>query len=131
MYNNNVNLTGRLTADPELKTTLSGIYVSTFSIAVKRRVRTDEEQQSDFINIVAWSQQAEFVSKFFHKGNLIGIQGRIQTRKYTDKNGNNRTVFEVVADDIQFVEPKNKSESLSHSSDPVEPNDGSDEDLPF
>ena len=97
---NIVVLTGRLTADPELKTTQSGLSVTSFSIAVDRRFGSGEERQTDFINIVAWRQQAEFVAKYFKKGNLIGIEGSIQTRKYTDKNGNNRTAFEVVANNI-------------------------------
>ncbi len=103
---NLVVLTGRLTADPELKTTQSGIPVTTFSIAVNRNYRAGEEQQTDFINIVAWRQRAEFITKYFKKGNLIGIEGSIQTRRYQDKNGNNRTAFEVVVNNAQFVESK-------------------------
>ena len=103
---NLVVLTGRLTADPELKTTSNGTSVVSFSIAVDRRYRTGEERQTDFINIVAWRSSAEFISKYFKKGSLIGIEGSIQTRKYTDKNGNNRTAFEVVANNVQFVESK-------------------------
>lgn len=104
---NVVILTGRLTADPELKTTQNGISVTSFSIAVSRRfTRAGEEQQTDFINIVAWRQSAEFITKYFKKGNLIGIRGNIQTRRYVDKNGNNRTAFEVVVDEAQFVEAK-------------------------
>ncbi len=107
---NVVILTGRLTADPELKTTQSGISVTSFSIAVSRRfTRAGEEQQTDFINIVAWRQSAEFIAKYFKKGNMIGIRGNIQTRRYVDKNGNNRTAFEVVVDDVQFVESKRDS----------------------
>ena len=106
---NLVVLTGRLTADPELKTTQSGISVTSFSIAVDRRYRSGEERQTDFINIVAWRQTAEFVTKYFKKGSLIGIEGSIQTRKYQDKDGNNRTVFEVVANNVQFVESKRDS----------------------
>ncbi len=99
-------LTGRLTADPELKTTQSGISVTSFSIAVTRKYRSDEEQQTDFINIVAWRQTAEFITRYFSKGSMIAVRGSIQTRKYADKNGNNRTVFEVIADEVDFVEPK-------------------------
>ena len=137
---NLVVLTGRLTADPELKTTQSGLCVTSFSIAVDRRFRSGEERQTDFINIVAWRQQAEFVAKYFKKGNLIGIQGSIQTRKYTDKNGNNRTAFEVVADNIQFVESKRDSAGNSEpaqsysnagSNDFADLGDMSDDDLPF
>ncbi len=112
---NFVVLTGRLTADPELKTTPNGIPVTSFSIAVSRRYRSGEEQQTDFINIVAWRQSAEFITKYFKKGNMIGIEGSIQTRKYTDKNGNNRTAFEVVVNNAQFVESKRDSSSAPGS----------------
>lgn len=144
---NIVVLTGRLTADPELKTTPNGISVTSFSIAVSRRYRAGEEAQTDFINIVAWRQTAEFVSKYFKKGNMIGIEGAIQTRKYTDKNGNNRTAFEVVANNAQFVESKkeggaptgnaggnaggNASFSNADSNDFTEIGGGSEDDLPF
>lgn len=106
---NLVVLTGRLTADPELKTTANGIPVTTFSIAVNRNYRAGEEQQTDFINVVAWRQRAEFITKYFKKGNLIGIEGSIQTRRYQDKNGNNRTAFEVIVNNAQFVESKRDS----------------------
>ena len=101
---NVVVLSGRLTADPELKTTANGISVCSFSIAVERRYRSGEERQSDFINIVTWRSSAEFVSKYFKKGQMIAIRGSIQTRRYQDKDGNNRTAFEVVADDVQFAD---------------------------
>ena len=103
---NLVVLTGRLTADPELKTTPNGVSVTSFSIAVSRRYRAGEETQADFINIVAWRQTAEFITKYFKKGTMIGIEGSIQTRRYVDKDGKNRTVFEVVANNAQFVESK-------------------------
>ena len=103
---NLVVLTGRLTADPELKNTPNGVPVTSFSIAVNRNYRAGEEQQTDFINIVAWRQRAEFITKYFTKGSMIGIEGSIQTRRYQDKNGNNRTAFEVVANNVQFVESK-------------------------
>ena len=139
---NLVVLTGRLTADPELKTTPNGISVTSFSIAVSRRYRAGEETQADFINIVAWRQTAEFVSKYFKRGSMIGIEGSIQTRKYVDKNGNNRTAFEVVANNVQFVEskrdgasaPAGRDEPTAYSN--VDANDfteigGVDDDLPF
>ena len=79
---------GRLTADPELRTTTSGISVTSFSVAVDRSyVRPGEERQTDFINVVAWRQTAEFVTRYFHKGSMIAVQGSIQTRNYEDKNG--------------------------------------------
>ena len=135
---NLVVLTGRLTADPELKTTPSGVPVTTFSIAVNRNYRAGEEQQTDFINIVAWRQRAEFITKYFSKGSLIGIEGSIQTRRYQDKNGNNRTIFEVVANNVQFVESKRDSapavEGASFSNADVDEFSeigGGDDDLPF
>ena len=103
---NLVVLSGRLTADVELKYTANNVPVCSFSIAVERRYKQGEERQADFINIVAWRQTAEFVSKHFSKGSMIGIEGSIQTRKYQDKDGNNRTAFEVVANNVQFVESK-------------------------
>lgn len=100
-------LTGRLTVDPELKTTANGVNVTSFSIAVDRGY--GENKQTDFINIVAWRQTALFITKNFTKGSLIGIEGSIQTRKYQDKDGNSRTVFEVVCNNAQFVLPKSAS----------------------
>lgn len=139
---NLVVLTGRLTADPELKTTPNGVSVTSFSIAVERRYKQGEERQADFINIVAWRGAAEFISKYFSKGSMIGIEGSIQTRKYQDKNGNNRTAFEVVANNVQFVEFK-KADNSSGNNAPVDPendplpefanrlNEFADEDCPF
>ena len=101
---NVVVLSGRLTVDPELKTTPNGISVCSFSIAVERRFKSGEERQSDFSNIVTWRSSAEFVSKYFKKGQMIAIRGSIQTRRYQDKDGNNRTAFEVVADEVQFAD---------------------------
>ena len=112
-------LTGRLTADPELKTTPNGISVCSFSIAVDRAYKKGEEKQTDFLNVVCWRSTAEFVSKWFTKGNLIGIEGSIQTRKFTDKNGNNRTAFEIVANNVHFVESK-KTSNVDISADPLQ-----------
>jgi single-strand DNA-binding protein len=104
---NLVVLTGRLTADAELRHTQNDVPVCSFTIAVNRRYKAGEESQADFINIVAWRQTAEFISKHFKKGSMIGIEGSIQTRKYVDKDtGKNRTAFEVVANNAQFVESK-------------------------
>lgn len=104
---NLVVLTGRLTADPELRYTSNNIPVTSFSIAVNRRYKAGEESQADFINIVAWRQTAEFVTKYFKKGSMIGIEGSIQTRRYVDKDtGKNRTAFEVIANNVQFVESR-------------------------
>lgn len=99
---NNVSLMGRLTADPELKQTYNGVSVLSFCIAVDRPCSKDGNQQADFINIVAWRQTAEFVSKYFSKGQMIALEGCIQTRPYEDKNGNNRIAFEVIARRVCF-----------------------------
>ena len=108
---NLVVLTGRLTADAELRYTQNDVPVCSFTIAVDRRYKAGEDKQADFINIVAWRQTAEFVAKHFKKGSMIGIEGAIQTRKYVDKEtGKNRTAFEVVANNVQFIESK-KSEN--------------------
>ena len=104
---NVVAIMGRLVADPELRTTQSGTNVCSFRIACDRNfARQGEQRQADFIDIVAWRQQAEFVSKYFQKGSLIAIEGSLQTRQYQDKNGNNRTAVEVVANNVNFAGPK-------------------------
>lgn len=111
---------GRLTADPELRTTNSGISVTSFSVAVDRRYsRQSEERQTDFINVVAWRQTAEFVTRYFHKGSMIAVQGSIQTRNYEDRNGNKRTAFEIVADNVSFC--GSKAETGPKDNSPAEP----------
>ena len=118
---NLVVLTGRLTADPELKTTQSGVSVVSFCVAVQRQYKSGEDPITDFINVVAWRHTAEFVTKYFHKGNMIGVEGSIQTRKYTDKDGNNRTAFEVLANNVQFVEGKRNSTDVNVATDSPDP----------
>lgn len=104
---NKVILIGHLTADPELKQTQSGVSVTSFSIGVTRKyTKTGEQSQSDFINIVAWRQNAEFICKYFRKGNAICICGSIQTRSYDATDGTKRYITEVVADEVSFVEKK-------------------------
>lgn len=103
-------LTGRICNDVELKYTQSNIPVCSFTIAVDRRGK-GEDKQTDFINIVAWRNTAEFITKYFSKGSMIGIEGSIQTRKYQDKDGNNRTAFEVVANNVQFMESKKSDDA--------------------
>lgn len=113
---NRVILMGRLTKDPELKQTPNNISVATFSLAVDRNYQSDKDnKQTDFINIVAWRHTAEFVGKYFTKGQLVAVEGSIQTRSYQDKDGNNRTVFEVVADQVYFTEKKQNGENKSQS----------------
>ncbi len=107
---NNAVIMGRLVADPELRTTGNGNSVTTFTVAVDRRfVRQGEERQTDFIDIVAWRQTAEFVSRYFRKGSMIAVQGSIQTRMYEDKNGNKRKAVEIVADNASFCGSKAES----------------------
>ena len=115
---NIVILTGRICQPVELKTTPNGISVCAFGIAVDRAYKKGEEKQTDFLNVVCWRTTAEFVSKWFKKGSLIGIEGSIQTRKFTDKNGNNRTAFEIVANNVHFVESK-KSSDINVEVDPL------------
>ena len=100
---NIVALMGRLVYDPELKTTQNGTNVCSFRIAVDRSfTRQGEERKADFIDVTAWRQTAEFVSKYFQKGSMIAIEGSLQTRQYQDKNGNNRTATEVLASQVSF-----------------------------
>ena len=107
---NIVALMGRLTADPELRTTPSNVPVTTFTLAVDRSyAKQGEERQTDFITIVAWRHTAEFVGKYFRKGQLVAVDGSIQTRRYTDKDGNKRAAFEVVAANVHFAESKKTS----------------------
>ena len=113
---NVVAIQGRLTHDPELKTTPNGVNVCSFRIAVDRSfTRQGEERKADFIDIVAWRQQAEFVSKYFQKGSLIAIEGSLQTRQYQDKNGNNRTATEVLAAEVGFCGSKSAEKPATAS----------------
>lgn len=101
---NRVVLMGRLVADPELKTTNTGISVTSFRIAVDRSyVKAGEQRQADFFDIVAWRSSAEFVCRNFSKGSLIAIDGQLQSRQYQTKDGQNRTAIEVVADNVSFT----------------------------
>ena len=104
---NKVILIGNMTADPELKQTSAGTSVCSFSIAINRRfAKPDQGQQNvDFINIVTWRQQAEFVSRYFKKGNPILVCGQLQTRTWNDNQGQKRYATEVVADEVSFVAP--------------------------
>jgi single-strand DNA-binding protein len=104
---NLVVLTGRLTAAPEIKTTPSGKSVCSFTIAVDRGYGDNKE--TDFITCVAWEKTAEFIGKYFNKGSEIGIEGSIQTRRWTDKNGNSRTAFEIRVINTQFIGGKKET----------------------
>lgn len=146
-------LMGRLVADPELRHTPNDVSVTSFTIAVDRSyAKQGEERQVDFIDIVAWRGTAEFVTKYFRKGQMIAVQGAIQTRSYTDSNGVKRKAFEIVADNVSFCGSKSDNQNNSdrsyqpaHGSPDVQPeapayttgNTGdfeeipTDDDLPF
>lgn len=139
---NIIALMGRIVAEPELRHTPNGVATCTFRIAVDRNfVRAGEERKADFIDIVTWRKTAEFVCKYFGKGSLIAVNGSLQTRNYEDKNGNKRTAYEVVADNVHFTGEKteNKPKPFGPASMPVDINSGPDdfavidsgEDLPF
>ena len=143
---NVVVLVGRLTDNPELRHTNSNISVARFSIAVDRAYRSGEDRQTDFINIVAWRQTAEFITTYFKKGQRIGIEGSLRMNQFTDKDGNKRTTYEVVVNNAHFVENKRDSgnaggfapaetqaapQSFSNSDSGDFSEIASDDDLPF
>ena len=129
---NKVILVGNLTKDPELTTTQSGINVARFTIAVQRKFKNaNDEYESDFINCVAWRSSAEFIHKYFNKGNKIGVVGSIQTRSYDAEDGTKRYVTEVVVEECEFVQSKkgdsnNQAEDTKQELEPID-----DDDLPF
>lgn len=138
---NEVRLAGRVVNDPELKTTQSGLSVTTFRIAINRPKREGQEDAADFVTIVAWKQRAEFVTRYFRKGMAIYIEGALRLRTWQDQQGNKRSALEVVADDIKFIDSKNDNasgeinggyvpESYGQTSPQFE-EIGEDDDLPF
>ena len=143
---NVVVLVGRLTDNPELRHTNSNISVTRFSIAVDRAYRSGEDRQTDFINVIAWRQTAEFITTYFKKGQRIGIEGSLRMNQFTDKDGNKRTTYEVVVNNAHFVENKRDSgnaggfapaetqaapQSFSNSDSGDFSEIASDDDLPF
>lgn len=110
---NCIILMGRLTHDPEIRTTQAGTSVTSFSVAVERDFSKDGERQADFIDVVAWGKTAEFVCRYFAKGRMIAVQGRLQTRTYTDKEGNKRKAVEVTAEKVSFTGEPKKAESAA------------------
>ncbi|WP_053032132.1 single-stranded DNA-binding protein [Staphylococcus haemolyticus] len=113
---NRVILVGRLTKDPEFRTTQSGVNVATFTLAVNRTFTNAQgEREADFINIVVFRKQADNVNNYLKKGNLAGVDGRIQSRSYENKEGQSVFVTEVVADSVQFLEPKNNNQKNNQS----------------
>ena len=112
---NHIVIMGRLTRDPELRSTQSGVSVASFTVAVDRDFggRDGGERQTDFIDCVAWRQTGEFVSRYFHKGSMIVVSGRLQSRKWQDREGNNRTSWEITADNVYFGESRASANSNS------------------
>ena len=103
---NRVILVGRLTKDPILRKTQSGASVTSFTVACDRRIKAEGQPTADFINCVCWNKVADNTAQYTHKGSLVGVEGRIQTRSYDDQSGRRVYVTEVVADSVQFLEPK-------------------------
>ena len=128
---NNVILMGRLTADAVLRMTPSGKSVASFSIAVERDYSQDGERRADFINLIAWGKTAEFITKYFNKGDMIAVRGSLQTRSY-EKDGVKRTLTEVLVDKVSFCGGKvGKKEEPKEEIDPFEFGSSDDDDCPF
>lgn len=110
---NKVFLIGNLTRDPEMRSTQSGVAVCNFTIAVNRRFRNPQtgQQETDFLNVVAWRQLAELCSKYLAKGRKVAVTGSIQTRQYEAKDGSKRTAWDIVADEVEFLAPRNQQSS--------------------
>lgn len=125
-------LLGRLTKDPEIRRTNGGTAVTSFTLAVDRDFKSNGEKETDFIDVVAWRNTAEFVSKYFSKGRMAIVEGRLQIRDWTDKNGNKRRTAEVVADNVYFGDSKkeNKEEPEYKQADFAEISE-EDGELPF
>lgn len=128
---NNICITGRLTATPEIKTTTSGISVCSISIAVDRDYKVNGERATDFIPCVFWRGTAEFVGKYFSKGDMIAVVGSLESRKYKDKDGNNRIVWEVKADKVNFCGGKKEVSQDSTQTFEDVSQEISGDDLPF
>lgn len=108
---NTVNIMGRLTRDPELRKTQTGVSVASFTLAVDRDFKSGDEKQTDFIDIVAWRSTAEFVSKYFAKGRMAVVSGRLQIRDWQDTKGNKRRSAEIVADNVYFGDSKRDTDT--------------------
>lgn len=132
---NKVIIGGRLTSDPELKTTQSGLSVVSFSVAVNRKTKQGEDQKADFFNVTAWRQTAEFVSRYFHKGSSICIVGVLQNSSWTDQNNQKHYRTDIVADEVMFVDSKSDggqaAPTFTNAPTPKFEEISTDADLPF
>lgn len=129
---NKIMLIGNLTSDPELRTTPNGVSVCTFRIAVNRRFKDgDGNQQMDFIPVICWRQLADLCGKYLSKGKKVGVAGSLQSRSYEDKSGNKRTVYDVVADEVEFLSPKGTNGGGQYEDAPDGFVEVDDSELPF
>lgn len=131
---NKVVLIGRMVKDPEVKKTQSDLSVCSFRIAVDRKFKDQSgNRQTDFLDVVAWRQLADIIGKYCHKGSRIGITGSLQSRSFEDQSGNKRTVIEVLAEDVDFLDPKQKQEEKPEAEEtlPIPPMTEDMENLPF
>ena len=132
---NKVIIGGRLTSEPELKTTQSGLSVVSFSVAVNRKTKQGEEQKADFFNVTAWRQTAEFVARYFKKGSSICIVGSLQTSSWTNQKGEKQYRTDIVADEVMFVDSKSDggqtAPSFTNTPTPKFEEVPTDADLPF
>lgn len=124
---NHIVIMGRLTKDPELRHTQSGVAVASFTLAVERDFAGGGHKQTDFIDIVAWRNTGEFVAKYFTKGQMAAVSGRLQLRDWTDNDGKKRKAAEVVADQVYFAESKKPESTVKRDEDPHYYNIGADE----
>lgn len=133
---NRIIIMGRLVRDPELRTTQSGVSVTSFTLAVDRDIKSQSgERDTDFIDVVAWRQTAEFVCRYFGKGRMAVVEGKLQTRDWKDRDGNNRRTVEVIAGSVYFGDSKRDS-GQAYSAPAAEPSgfseiDDQENDLPF
>ena len=125
---NHITCMGRLVRDPELRKTASDISVVSFTIAVDRDYKNGDEREADFLSCVAWRGTADFIARNFSKGRMICVDGSVQTRKYEDKDGNKRTAFEIVAQNVYFADSKRNDSGSTEQAASAPADDG---DLPF
>lgn len=128
---NRAVIIGRLTKEPELRATASGVSVCTFTIAVDRRFKQDNQQQTDFIPVVVWRGQADNCAKYLHKGSQAAVCGSIQTRSYDAPNGSKRYITEVVADEVQFLSTNSNEAENAPKMDDYVTDEATDDEIPF
>lgn len=129
---NHITIMGRLTRDPELRRTAGGVSVASFTVAVDRdRAAQGQDRETDFIDCVAWRAGAEFVSRYFSKGSMIVVSGRLQTRNWTDKDGNKRRSTEIMAEDCYFGDSKRSDRAPAHAENNYPELDEDDAQLPY